>query len=170
MSAALRDLYPELAAALKAEIEAARSEGGDRYSLHDGVAVRALSVGYLYQFRLDRDCRVPDESRIAVTSGGSEIDGVVVAVDGLQITLQTQEPISNLRRAAMLVRLWFILDKLRARLEEVAHGQDGPAFGLFDCAGPSAQTHPIGIMPIDPAIRASLNREQCRAVSLAQQP
>jgi hypothetical protein len=131
----LRELIPDFGCALNAEIVEARRQGGASYRIFDGQALESVADGFLYRFRLEAVCPVPDECGVAVRATDEEIDDVVVAIEELDIVLSLERPLAETRRARMIVKLWYILEKLRDRLSDAR---------LTPSCGPTALFQPSG--------------------------
>jgi hypothetical protein len=163
----IADYLSQWIPALDAEIATASRRGGERYPLHSGQALGVSGGRFLYRFRPSRQCTVPDDAEVVVESGDQQIDGRLISSDDEEIVVALVEPLERVGRATLIVRLWFILEQLRDRLQ--APNRAGSK--LFDGARPGAGISPGTNLRAgqDPPY-AGLNAEQSHAVRVGQQP
>lgn len=108
-------------AALSDEISAARRSGGDRVRISDGKLIGRTQIKWLYEFRLDTETWVPDDCGIEVQHGSVSVAGSVVLVEGFSIVLELEEQLeAPIRRATLVIRLWYILESLSRRLTDAS--------------------------------------------------
>jgi hypothetical protein len=110
--------------ALDQEIAASRRKGGDRVWVSNGSLIGQSQEGWLYEFRLESEAHVPDDCGIEVEVKGTRTAGTVVAIEGFDIVLDLEEQLSgDLRSCVVIIKLWYILERLRDRLADLAESE-----------------------------------------------
>jgi hypothetical protein len=113
----------EFRTALEAEIDAARRDLSNRsVSLADGKRIAATGAMFQYVFRIENALNLPgDAPGDLIVAEKAPIPVSVVSVEGLTITLSTQQDIGQFVPTARLQSdLTFLLQKLISRIEDIA--------------------------------------------------
>lgn len=172
MGTTFRQLVPEFIDALNAEIKAARRQGGEHHRIHNGQYLGKGDSGYLYRFRLENECHVPDECGVEVRAGHQVVNGTVVSIEGFDVTLALDETLVRTRTAVLVIKLWYILERLANRLQTLAGVAHRGVGSLFDQSGPPQLSGDgRGQRPVRLALDwAELNPRQREAVMRVHQP
>ncbi|HWP29146.1 MAG TPA: AAA domain-containing protein, partial [Chloroflexota bacterium] len=152
------------------EIRAAQSRGGERYRLTDGKDLGRSGGEYLYEFRLDRECFVPDECSVRVETHGQKTRGKVISIEGFEIMLALDDALVPPLRGWLAVELWYILERLRDRLRATAEQAPPNGYGLLDDVSGAGPVRPLNSAgPALPRARG-LNAAQWEAVRRGAAP
>lgn len=170
----LEKLVAEFQEALSEEIAALKEgRGGQRILAQSGELVGHYSGRYLYRFYVDVDLTIPDDSPAQVIIESEVFTAYVVSVGPNEITLAFDKDLgASIPQAIVQTAPWFLLEQLKARLEEVRARKlsfNSPnalkLFGFTEPAFKNAKTVPEAIAKRD------LNHKQAEALSrsLAQE-
>lgn len=159
----LQRLLPGFQQALSDEIAAARRQGGDRVFVSGGRYLGPSHQGFLYEFRLESETYVPDDCGIELEIARTRYTGTVVCLEGFDITLELEEQLPTVpNRAVLVVKLWYILERLRGRLEVLA--EDTRLRGALDFLRAAGPNRPEEVRMFRPRSANGLNANQSAAV------
>jgi hypothetical protein len=127
-------LLPELHEALQQEIQEAKRRGGERIWVSNGTPLGRSQTGWLYEFRLESEAFFPDECGVEVEIQNTLVAGTVVTAEGFNVIVDLEDQLSgDLRSGRLIIKLWYILEKLDQRLEALSLGQPpNPAEDLLE--------------------------------------
>lgn len=127
MRTALAKLIPDIHRALQEEIAAARQRGGDSVWISGGTFLGPSQNGWLYEFRLESEAFFPDECGVEVEIQGHRTSGAVVTCEEFNVVLDLDDQLTgDLRSGRLVIKLWYILERLDIRLRELAQVQVAP--------------------------------------------
>jgi hypothetical protein len=157
--------------ALAEEIEAIKKgRGGSIITIRDGVFLRREGPLFVYIFATESPLIVMDDAPAEVQIGGQKVAGQIISVQGSEVAVGIEADFGKrIAEARLITNLWYLLEALRKRYEEVLNGQR------------TLDTHLaqrlFGIMPANvrtdsgelnlPASPSSLNDEQVSAIRAA---
>lgn len=155
----------EFKEALSDEVRAARRQGGDRIRMSQGRYIGPSQSKWLYEFRLDWEAWIPDDCGVEVEINKERYNATVVSLEGFDIILELEELLdSPPRRSTLIIKLWYILESLSARLDVAAAAPPRGRMDLLNLAG-----NPDGYHPTPGTLRelSGLNSAQARFVAHA---
>lgn len=164
-------LIREFVQALAEEIEAIKKgKGGSIITVHDGSFVRRDGPFYVYIFHTESPLVIMDDAPAEVEVGGQRFAGQIISVQGSEVAVGIESDFGeSIAVARLITNLWYLLDALRRRYEEVIEGQRSldTRLGerLFGFASATTQSDD-GDLNIPPSHR-ELNDEQVAAIRSA---
>ncbi|MGD9933931.1 MAG: AAA domain-containing protein [Dehalococcoidia bacterium] len=159
----LSRLAPSFIESLDDEIRAARKQGGDRTRVSNGRSLGPSQGGWMYEFRLERETFVPDECGIELEVGKVRTQGRVISVEDFDILVELDEPLDEIPRSAVLiVKLWYILEKLQERLK--SHADLELASDQQDLLAAAGRDHKAKVKGVQSQRVATLSPAQSTAV------
>lgn len=120
-----QELLREFVQALTDEIETIkRGGGGSIVTVFDGRFVRKDGPLFIYVFSTESALVLMDEAPAEVEVGGRRFNGQIVSVQGTEVAVGIEHDFGPLIEEAQLItNLWYLLQALRNRFEEVLSGQ-----------------------------------------------
>jgi superfamily I DNA and/or RNA helicase/ssDNA-binding Zn-finger/Zn-ribbon topoisomerase 1 len=114
-------LISEFQQALTDDIKALKEgQGGQRILVQNGELVGHYSGRFLYRFYVDVDLTIPDDSPAQAIIETEVLTAHIVSVGPNEITLAFDKDFgASIPQAIIQTAPWFLLEQLRARLEEV---------------------------------------------------
>lgn len=161
-------LIQEFIQALAEEIEAIKKgRGGSIITVYDGVFVRREGPFFVYAFTTESPLIVMDDAPAEVEIGGGKFAGQIISVQGSEVTVGIEHDFGKaIAEARLITNLWYLLEALRKRYEEVLNGQrtldSKLAFRLFGFASATTALH-SGDLDL-PASDRQLNDDQQDAI------
>lgn len=164
-------LIREFIQALAEEIEAIKQgRGGSIITLYDGAFVRREGPFCVYVFSTESPLIVMDDAPAEVEVGGERYSGQIISVQGSEVAVGIEQNFGpSIREARLITNLWYLLEVLRKRYEEVLAGQRSldtrlgqRLFGLT-VASPRSEVGNLNLPP-SPCV---LNEEQLAAIRSA---
>lgn len=164
-------LIREFMQALAEEIEAIKKgRGGSIITVYDGVFVRREAAFFVYVFTTESILTVMDDAPAEVEVGGQRFPGQIISVQGSDVAVGIQNDFGKtIPQARLITNLWYLLEALRKRYEEVLNGQRAldtslghRVFGLAPVS-----TEPDGGELNLPPSAHPLNEEQTAAIRTA---
>lgn len=124
----LRQVLSECKSALDEEIRAAKKTPASRIYLSDGrlLSSRQTSDGskFIYSFSADSEIKFPDDSPIEVKVSGRDISGELVSSAGFDVVIALSADLGKeVPQASLSSTPWFLLDRLKLRLDELLANQ-----------------------------------------------
>ncbi len=118
-------LISEFMLALAEEIEAIKKgRGGSIITVYDGVLVRREGLFYVYVFTTESPLIVMDDAPAEVKVGAQKYAGQIVSVQGSEVAVGIDHDFGRaIAEAQLITNLWYLLEALRKRYEEVLNGQ-----------------------------------------------
>jgi hypothetical protein len=115
-----KDLEEELRGALEEEIAYLKKSPAERTaSAVGGVRVQQAGSWVLYNFSLEREFLVPDDSWVTARVGDERLRGVVVAVRGMDLVLGLERDLGpQIARVEISVDATAVLERILSRLQE----------------------------------------------------
>lgn len=163
-----RALIQEFIQALAEEIEAIKKgRGGSIIKVYDGVFVRREGPFFVYAFTTESPLIVMDDAPAEVEIGADRFAGQIVSVQGSEVTVAIDHDFGKtIAEARLITNLWYLLEALRKRYEEVLNGQrtlnSKLALRLFGLASATTAVQ-SGSLDL-PASLYQLNEEQQNAI------
>ncbi len=109
--------------ALQLEIDYVKQSGGSKYTVVDGTRLARTGDNSIYSFATDRELRFPDGTRISLKVKRDECAGSILTSDGFTVILVLREGEKELAETIPMAMLhtapWFLLEELKARLNEI---------------------------------------------------
>ena len=120
-----QSLIREFIQALAEEIEAIkRGGGGSIITVYDGVFVRREGPFCVYLFSTESPLIVMDDAPAEVEVGGQRFPGQIISVQGSEVAVGIEYDFGkSIAEARLITNLWYLLEALRKRYEEVLAGQ-----------------------------------------------
>lgn len=120
-----RALIREFMQAPSEEIEAVKKgKGGSIITVYDGSFVRREGPFYVYIFTTESPLIVMDDAPAEVEVGGQRYPGQVISVQGSEVAVGIEHDLGeSIGEARLITNLWYLLEALRKRYEEVLNGQ-----------------------------------------------
>ena len=164
-------LIPEFIQALADEIEHLKKGGGGSIiTVFDGHFIRQEGPFFVYVFTTESPLIVMDDAPAEVEVGGQRFEGQVISVQGSEVAVGIENDFGKtIAQARLITNLWYLLEALRKRYEEVNSGQRTLTTrlgqSLFGFASPNvgSDTTELNL----PASLSSLNDEQLAAIRSA---
>jgi len=164
-------LIREFMQALTEEIEAIKKgKGGSIITVYDGSFVRREGPFYVYVFTTESPLIVMDDAPAEVEVGGQRFPGQVISVQGSEVAIGIEHDFGgSIVEARLITNLWYLLEALRKRYEEVLNGQRpldtrlGQRLFGFASATPRLDSGDLNLPP-SPCV---LNNEQLTAIRAA---
>ena len=118
-------LLREFMQALAEEIEAIKKgKGGSVITVVDGSFVRRDGPFFVYVFSLESPLIVMDDAPAEIEVNGQRFPGQIVSVQGSEVAVGIEHDFgSAITEARLITNLWYLLEALRRRYEEVLNGQ-----------------------------------------------
>ena len=121
------ELFDELQSFVKAierEMFFLKGNGGIRYKISNGKFVTHSQGGYIYNFDLDAELYLAEDSPVTVTVGLDSISGVVLLCENFQIIVALEKiPYADkslrIPKADISAEPWKLLEKLNLRLGRI---------------------------------------------------
>ncbi len=115
----------EFVQALAEEIEAIKKgKGGSIITVYDGSFIRCEGPFCVYIFTTESPLIVMDDAPAEVEVGGQRFAGQIISVQGSEVAVGIEHDFGKTIAAARLItNLWYLLEALRKRFEEVLSGQ-----------------------------------------------
>src|SRR5215469_4670911 len=164
-------LIPEFIQALADEIEELKKGGGGSIiTVFDGHFIRQEGPFFVYVFTTESPLIVMDDAPAEVEVGGQRFQGQVISVQGSEAAVGIENNFGNtIAQAKLITNLWYLLEALRKRYEEVNNGQSTLAtrlgqslFGLVS-SNSGSDASELNL----PASVSSLNHEQLASIRSA---
>ena len=129
--------------ALQNEIEALRNYSSRNYSLSTGKFLGNAETEFLYEFRLEDETRIIEDTPVEIEVSDDTTRGTVIAIEGDRIVFLLQNHIGDsVEQAILRTAPFFLLEQLIERLEgledkdveivETLFGDDGDQEGEAD--------------------------------------
>ena len=111
--------------ALEDEIAAIkRGRGGSIVTVHDGRFVRREGPFFVYVFSTESPLIVMDDAPAEVEIDGQRFSGQIVSVQGSEVAVGIENDCGkSIAEARLITNLWYLLEALRKRYEEVLAGK-----------------------------------------------
>ena len=138
-------LIREFMQALAEEIEAIkRGGGGSIITVYDGKFIRREGPFWVYSFSTESPLIVMDDAPAEVEVGRQRFSGQIISVQGSEVAVGIEHDFGNsISEARLITNLWYLLESLRKRYEEVLAGQrvlqTGLPQKLFGLATPTSR-------------------------------
>ncbi len=118
-------LIREFMQALAEEIEAIKKgRGGSIITVYDGSFVRREGPFFVYIFMTESPLIVMDDAPAEVEVGGQRFPGQIISVQGSEVAVGIEHDFGkSIGEARLITNLWYLLEALRKRYEEVLNGQ-----------------------------------------------
>lgn len=118
-------LIREFMQALVEEIDAIkRGRGGSIITVSDGDFVRREGPFFVYVFTTESPLIVMDDAPAEVEVGGLRFPGQIISVQGSEVAVGIENDLGKtIAQARLITNLWYLLEALRKRYEEVLNGQ-----------------------------------------------
>ena len=164
-------LIREFIQALAEEIDAIKKgRGGSIIAVCDGVFVRREGPFFVYVFAAESPLIVMDDAPAEVEIGGQRFPGQIISVQGSEVAVGIEKDFGKtIDKARLITNLWYLLEALRKRFEEVLMGQrtldTGLGQRLFGFA-PAIARSEVGELNL-PSSPICLNAEQLAAIRSA---
>ena len=120
-----QDLIREFIQALAEEIEAIKKgKGGSTVTVHDGVFIRRDGPLFVYVFTTESPLIVMDDAPAEVEIGGQKFSAQIISVQGSEVAVGIERDLGrSIAQARLITNLWYLLEALRKRYEEVLSGR-----------------------------------------------
>ncbi len=106
--------------ALQNEIEALRNYSSRNYILVAGKFLGIADTEFLYEFKLADDARIVEDVPVEIETGGDQVQGTVVTVEGDRIVLLLKLHIGDsVEHATLRTAPFFLLEQLIERLDSM---------------------------------------------------
>lgn len=137
----LKELIREFKAALDDEIRFIKKKGGSSKFLgRNGVLVEERGGRFIYVFVIDTPLPLPDDVPVNVRSQDSNVQGHIVNIEGLRITIALSQNLGpKISEVTITADPYYLLEILKKRFEEVEEGKINlnedmirKVFGLMD--------------------------------------
>ena len=164
-------LIREFIQALAEEIEAIKKgKGGSIITVYDGSFVRREGPFFIYLFTTESPLIVMDDAPAEVEIGGQRFPGQIISVQGSEVAVGIEHDFGrSIAEARLITNLWYLLEALRKRFEEILNGQQSldTRLGqrLFGFASTATRTD-SGDINLPPSA-CVLNDEQVAAIRAA---
>jgi hypothetical protein len=166
-----QSLIREFMQALAEEIEAIKKgRGGSIVTVYDGSFVRREGPFFVYIFTTESPLVVMDDAPAEVEVGGERFAGQIISVQGSEVAVGIEHDFGkSITEARLITNLWYLLEALRKRYEEVLNGQRsldtrlGQRLLGFSSAATCADAGDLHLPP-SPCV---LNDEQVAAIRAA---
>ncbi len=118
-------LIREFMQALSEEIEAIKKgKGGSIITVYDGSFLRREGPFYVYIFTTESPLIITDDAPAEVEVAGQRFPGQVISVQGSEVAVGIEHDLGkSIDEARLITNLWYLLEALRKRYEEVLNGQ-----------------------------------------------
>jgi len=112
--------------ALAEEIEAIKKgKGGSIITVYDGHFLHYEGPFSVYIFTTESPLIVMDDAPAEVEVGGQKFPGQVISMQGSKIAVGIEHDFGeSIAEARLITNLWYLLEALRKRFEEVLGGSD----------------------------------------------
>jgi hypothetical protein len=164
-------LIREFIQALAEEIEAIKQgKGGSIITVYDGSFIRREGPFCVYIFSTESPLIVMDDAPAEVEVGGERFSGQIISVQGSEVAVGIEHDFGKtIAEARLITNLWYLLEALRKRYEEVQAGQRSldTRLGqrLFGLAAAASRSEAGDLnLPPSPCV---LNEEQISAIRAA---
>lgn len=120
-----KDLISQFIEALISEIEALKKgRGGSIVTVHDGNFIRQEGPFFVYVFSTESPLVVMDDAPAEVEVGASRFPGQIISVQGSEVAVGIEHDFGqNIPQAKIITNLWYLLEALRKRYDEVLKGE-----------------------------------------------
>ncbi|HXE91899.1 MAG TPA: AAA domain-containing protein [Terriglobales bacterium] len=120
-----RSLIQEFILALAEEIDAIKKgRGGSIVTVYDGVFVRREGPLFVYVFTTESPLIVMDDAPAEVAIGSARFAGQIISVQGSEVAVGIEHDFGQtITKARLITNLWYLLEALRKRYEEVLNGE-----------------------------------------------
>ena len=117
-----KSLEQELAGALEEEIAYLQRTQAERTtSAVGGTRLREAAGWILYDFLLERDFLIPDDSRVVARIGNQRLNALVVSIRGMELTLGLDRDLGfSIPRVEISIDTTAILERVLARFQDPA--------------------------------------------------
>jgi len=128
-------LIQEFIQALGEEIEALKKgRGGSIITVFDGHFIRKEGPFFVYVFTTESPLIVMDDAPAEIEIGGQKFGGQIISVQGSEVAVGIENNFGNaIPQARIITNLWYLLEALRKRYEEVIGGQRKLEIRLGQC-------------------------------------
>ena len=111
--------------ALAEEIEAIKKgRGGSIITVYDGVFVRRDGPFFVYVFNTESPLIVMDDAPAEIQVGGQTVAGQIISVQGSEVAVGIENDFgATVAQAKLITNLWYLLEALRKRYEEILNGE-----------------------------------------------
>ena len=111
--------------ALAEEIEAIKKgRGGSIITVYDGVFVRRDGPLFVYVFNTESPLIVMDDAPAEIQIGGQTVAGQIISVQGSEVAVGIENDFgATVAQAKLITNLWYLLEALRKRYEEILNGE-----------------------------------------------
>ena len=118
-------LIREFMQALAEEIEAIKKGGGGSIiTVYDGVFVRRDGPFFVYVFNTESPLIVMDDAPAEIQVGGQRVAGQIISVQGSEVAVGIENDFGEtITQATLITNLWYLLEALRKRYEEILNGE-----------------------------------------------
>jgi hypothetical protein len=118
-------LVREFMQALAEEIDAIKKgKGGSIITVYDGVFARREGPFFVYVFTTESPLIVMADAPAEVETGGQRFAGQIISVQGSEVAVGIEQDFGkSIAEARLITNLWYLLEALRKRYEEVLGGQ-----------------------------------------------
>ena len=118
-------LIREFMQALSEEIEAIKKGGGGSIIIvYDGAFIRREGPFFVYVFTTESPLIVMDDAPAEIEVGGQRFGGQIISIQGSEIAVGIEQDLGKtIAEARVITNLWYLLEALRKRYEEVLNGQ-----------------------------------------------
>lgn len=166
-----QSLIREFMQALAEEIEAIKKgRGGSIITVYDGSFVRHEGPFFVYIFTTESPLIVMDDAPAEIEVGGERFAGQIISVQGSEVAVGIEHDFGkSITEARLITNLWYLLEALRKRYEEVLNGQRtldtrlGQRLLSFSLAATRDEAGDLNLPP-SPCV---LNDEQVAAIRAA---
>lgn len=123
--AGVNELIQEFIKALAAEIEVLKKgRGGSTITVYEGRFVRREGPFYVYVFSTESPLIVMDDAPVEIDIGGQKHNGQIISVQGSDVAIGLETEFGDsIPCATLVINLWYILEALRKRYEDVLDGK-----------------------------------------------
>ena len=120
-----RGLIREFIQALAEEIEAIKKgRGGSIITVYDGSFVRREGPFFVYIFTTESPLIVMDDAPAEVEVGKQKFAGQIISVQGSEVAVGIEHDFGkSIDEARLITNLWYLLEALRKRYEEILNGE-----------------------------------------------
>ena len=120
-----QSLICEFMQALAEEIDAIkRGRGGSTITVSDGVFIRREGPYFVYVFATESPLIVMDDAPAEIEVSGKRFPGQIISVQGSEVAVGIENDFGKtIAEARLITNLWYLLEALRKRYEEVLSGK-----------------------------------------------
>lgn len=128
-------LIQEFIEALDEEIEAIKKgRGGSIVNVYDGAFIRQEGPFFVYIFATESPLIVMDDAPAEVEIEGRRFAGQIISVQGSEVAVGIERDFgATITQAKIITNLWYLLEALRNRYEEVLNGERALDTRLGQC-------------------------------------